>query len=65
MPSDGNNLYALVDPGSPPKAGKFTGNRMVEAPGTAPGSDGFITKPVYRHSRQADEVGIPFFTVKS
>ncbi len=24
---------------------------MVEAPGTAPGSDGFITKPVYRYSR--------------
>ena len=26
---------------------------MVEAPGTAPGSDGFITLPVYRHSRVA------------
>ena len=26
---------------------------MVEAPGTAPGSDGFITLPVYRHSRIA------------
>ena len=24
---------------------------MVEAPGTAPGSDGFITMTVYRHSR--------------
>ena len=24
---------------------------MVEAPGTAPGSDGFITMAVYRHSR--------------
>jgi len=23
----------------------------VEAPGTAPGSDGFITTAVYRHSR--------------
>ena len=26
---------------------------MVEAPGTAPGSDGFITLPVYRHIRLA------------
>ena len=26
---------------------------MVEAPGTAPGSDGFITLTVYRHSRVA------------
>jgi hypothetical protein len=24
---------------------------MVEAPGTAPGSDGFITIAIYRHSR--------------
>ncbi|CAI8372775.1 MAG: Uncharacterised protein [Rhodobiaceae bacterium UBA7378] len=38
---------------------------MVEAPGTAPGSDGFIAKPVYRHSRQADNGDITFFTVKS
>ena len=26
---------------------------MVEAPGTAPGSDGFITLAVYHHSRVA------------
>jgi hypothetical protein len=26
---------------------------MVEAPGTAPGSDGFITLPVYRHIQVA------------
>ena len=32
-----------------PVEGRF----MVEAPGTAPGSDGFITLPVYRHSRIA------------
>jgi hypothetical protein len=38
---------------------------MVEAPGTAPGSDGFIAKPVYRHSRQADTRDIAFFTAKS
>jgi hypothetical protein len=37
---------------------------MVEAPGTAPGSDRFITKPVYRHSRQADALYITVFTVK-
>ena len=24
---------------------------MVEAPGTAPGSNGFITMAIYRHSR--------------
>ena len=27
------------------------GEEMVEAPGTAPGSDGFITIAIYRHSR--------------
>ncbi len=27
----------------------------VEAPGTAPGSDGFITTAVYRHSRHEDD----------
>jgi hypothetical protein len=27
------------------------GEEMVEAPGTAPGSDGFITMAIYRHSR--------------
>jgi len=26
---------------------------MVEAPGTAPGSEWFITTAIYRHSRQA------------
>jgi hypothetical protein len=26
------------------------GGEMVETPGTAPGSDGFITMTVYRHS---------------
>jgi len=38
---------------------------MVEAPGTAPGSDGFIAKTVYRHSRQTDTFDIAFFTAKS
>ena len=62
MPSDGNNLYALVDPGSPPQAGALPELEMVEAPGTAPGSDGFIAKPVYRHSRQADSANITVYT---
>src|ERR1051325_9712735 len=35
-------LYALVDPVSAP---------LVEPPGTAPGSDRFISAHVYRHSR--------------
>jgi len=29
----------------------MTPQSVVEAPGTAPGSDGFITMAVYRHSR--------------
>jgi hypothetical protein len=29
---------------------------QVEAPGTAPGSDGFITTAVYRHSRHEDDI---------
>jgi len=56
-------LYALVDPVSAPSATQqslqvpwsslgFRPNElMVEPPGTAPGSDRFITTPVYRHSR--------------
>ena len=35
-------FYALVDPISAP---------LVEPPGTAPGSERFITTPVYHHSR--------------
>jgi len=31
---------------------------MVEAPGTAPGSEWFITTAVYRHSRQAGTLNI-------
>ena len=56
-------LYALVDPVSAPSAthqslqvhGSPWAFRpielMVEPPGTAPGSERFITTPVYRHSR--------------
>ena len=32
---------------------------MVEAPGTAPGSDGYITRGVYRHSRQCNITDTP------
>src|SRR5262252_4694640 len=31
---------------------------MVEAPGTAPGSEWFITTAIYRHSRQAGSLNI-------
>jgi len=31
---------------------------LVEAPGTAPGSDRFITTAIYRHSRQAGPLNI-------
>jgi hypothetical protein len=43
----------------PSKSAPFTPSsilfrpRLVEAPGTAPGSDRFITTAIYRHSRQA------------
>ncbi len=44
---------------APIKCGLLTpGPYVVEAPGTAPGSDQFITKTVYRHSRQADTANI-------
>jgi hypothetical protein len=49
-------LYALVDPVSPPPETTLPSGLkwlLVEAPGTAPGSDGFITMAVYRHSRIA------------
>ena len=35
----------------PADAARSRGSRLVEPPGTAPGSDRFITTPVYRHSR--------------
>ena len=53
MPSKRHTLYALVDPISPPpKPGR--GRALVEAPGTAPGSDRFIPMLVYRHSRPCE-----------
>ena len=46
-------LYALVDPVSAPPMRPAREGRaaLVEPPGTAPGSERFITTPVYRHSR--------------
>jgi len=38
----------LFRPHHQPPGGRF----VVEAPGTAPGSDRFITTSVYRHSQQ-------------
>ena len=37
-------LYAFVDPSSPPQLDSLTPVQVVEAPGTAPGSDPFITR---------------------
>ena len=31
---------------------------VVEAPGTAPGSEWFIAQAIYRHSQQADKTNI-------
>ncbi len=37
-------LYAFVDPSSPPQLSSFIAAQVVEAPGTAPGSDPFIAR---------------------
>ena len=37
---------------------------VVEAPGTAPGSDRFITTAIYRHSRQAGAANISLAPVR-
>lgn len=66
MPGENNPFTTLVDPVSPPSethpwfrepksdADAF----MVEAPGTAPGSDTLIPNRVYRHSRFPDTLNI-------
>src|SRR5437016_4521953 len=48
-----NVFYTLVDPVSPPPKPECSARILVEAPGTAPGSERFITTSVYRHSRLA------------
>src|ERR1700733_10395636 len=47
-------LYALVDPVSPPPKPASLVFRwvLVEAPGTAPGSEWFIATAIYFHSRR-------------
>jgi len=63
-----HSLYALVDPVSPPSKTIVIGSvrlLLVEAPGTAPGSDRFITQAIYRHSRLPDRTNIWSFLPKS
>src|ERR1700682_5747135 len=48
-----NVFYTLVDPVSPPPKPACSTRILVEAPGTAPGSERFIATSVYRHSRLA------------
>ena len=38
----------------------MTGRNLVEAPGTAPGSEWFIAQSVYRHSRAANRRHIQY-----
>ena len=48
-----------VEPSSPPRiAGSEAGEKVVEAPGTAPGSATLISQAVYRHSRLPDNAKI-------
>src|SRR5689334_12253279 len=49
IPSKNRAFTTLVDPVSPP---------LVEAPGTAPGSDTLMPRGVYRHSRLPDTTNI-------
>ena len=54
-------LYALVDPISPPPKPAFnvrTSRVLVEAPGTAPGSEWFIATVIYFHSRRTGTANI-------
>ena len=59
MPGDGFAFTTRVEPISPPQiAGTKAGEKLVEAPGTAPGSATLISQAVYRHSRLPDEADI-------
>jgi hypothetical protein len=52
-----------VEPGSPPWiAGPRAGRKLVEAPGTAPGSATLISQAVYRHSRLPDVANVGWET---
>ena len=63
MPGKNHPFTTHVDPGSPPwrAVARRSRLKLVEAPGTAPGSATLITSDVYRHSRQADEMNIGIF----
>ena len=50
------NLYTLVDPVSPPSEHFALQSVLVEAPGTAPGSDKLIALAVYHHSHSSCDV---------
>ena len=54
MPGKNRAFTTLVDPVSPPSIPLAERERMVEAPGTAPGSDTLMPRGVYRHSRFPD-----------
>ena len=66
MPSENNPFTTHVDPVSPPsethpinRVKKHAADAfVVEAPGTAPGSDTLIPNRVYRHSRLPDTSNI-------
>jgi hypothetical protein len=58
MPGKNRAFTTLVDPVSPPSTPFGERGRMVEAPGTAPGSDTLIPRGVYRHSRFPDRSNI-------
>ena len=51
-------LYALVDPISPPPKAASRRRVLVEAPGTAPGSEWFIATVIYFHSRRTGTLNI-------
>src|SRR5262245_25678713 len=59
IPGKNRAFTTLVDPGSPPSTPPpKKRRRMVEAPGTAPGSETLIPRGVYRHSRFPDTTNI-------
>ena len=60
MPGENRTFTARVDPVSPPWAWRpdRAPGKLVEAPGTAPGSATLISNDVYRHSRLPDTPNI-------
>src|SRR5436190_10650903 len=57
MPSENHAFTTRVDPISPPRC-RASARKMVEAPGTAPGSATLMPQGVYRHSRSPDRHNI-------